>query len=227
MVVKMIDAVKENVPLSLILQAVKDDDFTFGNGILYDLCEKNKSHDQIPIVIAKVWLIGRSYAAAIERGRNNTDEISNDQFYRRAAEKIVKNKIDKLLSILNGFTSVTSENILSILSVFNKVENLFSGIAERGRISLTSKYLHFHFPKLFYIYDTRAKQGISKINKGYRVSGDILNGEIDIEEYERFFLKCFDLQEAIKAVHGGALEKKRHNKILTPRQLDRLLLEFQ
>ena len=45
-----------------------------GNEVLYELCTKHPRHAEIPAVIAKVWLIGRSYAAAIERRRNKADE---------------------------------------------------------------------------------------------------------------------------------------------------------
>jgi hypothetical protein len=211
---EMVDAVRNNVLLSYVEDAIEDDDFTFGNKILYDLCKEDRSHNDLQIVIAKIWLIGRGYAAAMERGRNNTDEINNDQFYQQAAKKIKKSEIHKWLSGLDGLASVASGNIFSILSVFSKVEKLFSDIAGRGRTSLASKYLHFHFPNLFYICDTRAKKGMSKINQGYRVVKERL--EIG-NEHEKFFHKCFDLQEVIRTVH---------NRILTPRQLDRLLLRF-
>jgi hypothetical protein len=38
-----------------------------GNDILYEMCEKYPGHDEDNEIIAKIWLIGRSYAAAIER----------------------------------------------------------------------------------------------------------------------------------------------------------------
>jgi hypothetical protein len=48
----------------------------FGNEILYSMCRQNPFHDKPEIVTAKVWLIGRSYAAAIERGRKKSKESS-------------------------------------------------------------------------------------------------------------------------------------------------------
>jgi hypothetical protein len=51
----------------------------FGNEVLYDLCKNNFDHKDSAKILSKVWLIGRSYSAAIER-RRNKDEI-NDDFY--------------------------------------------------------------------------------------------------------------------------------------------------
>ena len=38
-----------------------------GNKVLYDLCSSYPYHKTDEEIIAKIWLIGRSYAAAIER----------------------------------------------------------------------------------------------------------------------------------------------------------------
>jgi hypothetical protein len=40
-----------------------------GNQVLYSLCQAHPRHDHSDAIVAKVWLIGRSYAAAIERER--------------------------------------------------------------------------------------------------------------------------------------------------------------
>lgn len=47
------------------------DYWSFGNQILYDMCLKNPSHTNENVIIGKIWLIGRSYAAAIERIKEN------------------------------------------------------------------------------------------------------------------------------------------------------------
>ena len=45
-----------------------------GNEVLYSLCHDYPKHDRGDAIIAKIWLIGRSYAAAIER-RKNADPL--------------------------------------------------------------------------------------------------------------------------------------------------------
>jgi hypothetical protein len=44
-----------------------------GNQVLYSLCQDHPGHDHGDAIVAKVWLIGRSYAAAIERRKNAKD----------------------------------------------------------------------------------------------------------------------------------------------------------
>ena len=44
-----------------------DDYSGYGNKILYDMCATKPRHDDIDIIVGKIWLIGRSYSAAIER----------------------------------------------------------------------------------------------------------------------------------------------------------------
>lgn len=44
-----------------------------GNSVLYDMCRKYPNHGKEDEIIAKVWLIGCSYSAAIERRRNRQE----------------------------------------------------------------------------------------------------------------------------------------------------------
>ncbi|MCI0640696.1 MAG: hypothetical protein L0Y72_16605 [Gemmataceae bacterium] len=41
-----------------------------GNAALYDLCQEHPGHKKRDEIIAKIWLIGRSYSASIERRRH-------------------------------------------------------------------------------------------------------------------------------------------------------------
>lgn len=53
------------------VRAVLNDDAYFwhiGDEVLYDMCRKYPAHDREDVIAAKAWLIGRAYAAAIERG---------------------------------------------------------------------------------------------------------------------------------------------------------------
>ncbi len=64
-----------------------------GNQVLYDLCRAYPAHKRDEEIIAKIWLIGRSYAAAIER-RKDVDH-SSDNFYETiVVETIKKSSID-------------------------------------------------------------------------------------------------------------------------------------
>jgi hypothetical protein len=79
-----------------------DKAWKFGNQVLYDLCKSKPKHTDVDVIIAKCWLIGRTYAAALER-RKNRDGFEGDAFYVRSlAPKIRDEKIDSWLPSLNG-----------------------------------------------------------------------------------------------------------------------------
>jgi len=59
----------------LALNAQKGDGWKFGNDILYKLCQDFPKHDTSSQIVGKIWLIGRSYAAAIERRKTGVAEI--------------------------------------------------------------------------------------------------------------------------------------------------------
>lgn len=47
----------------------------YGNSVLYRMCEEEPEHKEIDVIVGKIWLIGRSYAAAIERRKNAVVEL--------------------------------------------------------------------------------------------------------------------------------------------------------
>jgi hypothetical protein len=189
-----------------------------GNGVLYDMCRKYPKHTNEAEVVAKVWLIGRSYAAAIERRRpNKREDFQGDDFYFEVvAPKIIDAKLDNTLASLAGLKKVTEENIGQILVVHAKVMNLFKEISGLEKRSLASKYLHFHFPDLFFIYDSRAVMGISKLNKitGHSTRSKFKDTD---NEYRKFCEKCLVVRDSVL---------KEFGEYLTPRQLDNLILSL-
>ena len=66
----------------------------FGNEVLYRLCADHSAHSEDHVIIAKMWLIGRAYASAVER-RPVKDGLSGDDFYiKRLAPSVRKSEID-------------------------------------------------------------------------------------------------------------------------------------
>ncbi|MCR4814840.1 MAG: hypothetical protein K5879_08465 [Lachnospiraceae bacterium] len=67
--------------------------------------------------------------------------------------------------------------------------------------SLASKYLHFHCPDKFFIYDSRAKTAIGKIVK--RPDREIRSGLEDYDaEYGDFVCRMLELQEYLDEKMG-------------------------
>lgn len=98
--------------------ARKNSRWEFGNNILYKMCEKNPLHNDADVLIGKIWLIGRSYAAAIERRKNADDYRGDDFYYDAVAPKMLEigDELDNRIESLKNNTSVIFDCIPEILS---------------------------------------------------------------------------------------------------------------
>ncbi|HDM8146185.1 TPA: hypothetical protein P0E33_005056 [Vibrio harveyi] len=193
-----------------VKQAMSPSEWDFANSILYKMCSEHPNHDPEK-AFAKIWLIGRTYSAAIER---RTDGTSYDDFYVEKVKPILaEHDIDSWFPALALYEEVTNENIEKIIFAHKLLVDIFHEISAQNKRSLASKYLHFHFPNLFYIYDSRAKSGI-KIYQDQIGHVNRFSNVCD-KEYELFFLKCHQLRKHIK---------NTYSLDLTPRQIDNLLL---
>ena len=194
--------------------------WTLGNQILYDLCENYPSHTDKEVIITKLWLIGRSYAAALERvkgKKNDNEDFYYDVFYPQFGEDKGK-KLKEIIEDLDGFDHISKENLNKILYSHKFLLNQFEKITDMKNRSLASKYLHFHCPNLFYIYDSRASKKISKyitLDKSDKLIIDDIN-KYD-HEYAIFVLKAFKLQSIVH---------EEHDRLLTPREIDNFLLGY-
>ena len=191
-------------------------DFHMGNQVLYDMCEKYPHHDNTDIIVSKIWLIGRSYAAAIERrpkSQSSKPEDNSDDFYYDVVAKIIKKKakrIDKLLDALKAADGDYKDNAEQVLKLHAYVVDVFYEISKLKKHSLAAKYLHFHCPDKILIYDSRARNAIRKIvqRPQYRFDG------YD-NEYADFYARVLELTDAIEATG-----EKRPD----PRTIDNFLL---
>jgi hypothetical protein len=183
-----------------------------GNRVLYDLCRTHPDHKSDDVIIAKVWLIGRSYAAQIER-RKNAREIGDDFYEKKVACAIRNSSIDLWITSLKKADGPGSPKTIE---VHKSLMELFRSIAGLGKRSLASKYLHFHRPDVFFIYDSRVRQSITKVFvPKLRRFPDIETGACD-PEYKDFVQRCMRLRNHISTSFGLTL---------TPRELDNLLIK--
>jgi len=190
----------------------------FGNAILYKLCKENFQHTTDDHILTKVLFIGRIYAAAVERRKNKSSDI-NDNFYTdTVAPTFRKSKLDDKLLELKLVMPDKIENIKSVLQTHYYLTKMLQKITALDKRSFSSKYLHFHFPDLFYIYDSRAVSALRQFTSQIPMDlKHILQFEnIDIE-YAKFYCKCFGLKREIKS---------QLNIELTNRQFDNLLIEI-
>ena len=199
----------------LIEQARQASPWDIGNEALYRLCREHPAHTNIAAIVAKVWLIGRSYAAAIERRLEKPANEENDNFYLgKVAPAIRDSNIDDWLTCARIASVNDSERTKVLLSVHNETTRLFKKISGLEKRSLASKYLHFHVPDLFFIYDARVTRAMSLLTS---IVGHASNAGSEADpEYGRFVEKCFRLKSHVHELSG---------QNLTCRQLDNLLLQ--
>lgn len=196
------------------INKTKTTPWDFGNKILYDLCQKNFYHKEVGKIISKVWLIGRSYSAAIERGRK--DVLINDNFYINKVAPAFKNsKIDKYLDQLKKYNQLTIDSLPSALEAHNYLTRLTSSITGKNKRSFSSKYLHFHLPNLFFIYDSRA---VSSLNYFVKKTPKPINFLLDSysadKDYAKFVCKCFVFRKEIMDKYDINLSIRHFDNIL-------------
>lgn len=189
--------------------------YDLGNKILYQLCSSHPKHDKDEEIIAKVWLIGRAYSVALERNKKK-DRETNDTFYIKDVVAVFRNSdLDDKIAELKSVDELNSDNIKKSLEIHAFLVKCISSITEQSNRSFCSKYLHFHFPNLFYIYDSNALSALRKLKIPTK---EFLITDEDIDkEYSQFSYRCLHLQKTIFENTGIRL---------SIRQLDNLLLEI-
>ena len=193
----------------------EDDPWYIGNQVLYDLCRRHPQHTVNAEIIAKIWLIGRAYSASIERGRGNAagSDLSNDRFYTEAVpDALRKSRLDEKLKALARLKDADESSIALGLGAHAHLVGLFHNLTSKSKRSLASKYLHFHLPNHFFIYDSRAASSIRSLGIPPRVIS--VPQEAD-RRYAQFVGAAIGVREHVLS---------RFGERLSPRQLDRVLL---
>ena len=198
-----------------VLRAMRASPWDFSNRVLYDLCRSNPAHDDERVVIAKMLLIGRTYSAAIERRKNKKQGADTDNFYVETVGPMLRrSKIDRWIAESRASRPGTQQALATMVKVHGLTTDLFWSISGLEKRALASKYLHFHVPRLFYIYDSRAAEAIREFSSELpRPSG---SGAGD-DEYRKFAERC---------QHLRGLCAQRFSLELRPRHIDNLLLGF-
>ena len=191
-------------------------DWNFSNEILYLMCRENFTHKQTDKIIGKTVLIGRTYAAAIERRKNKTKEEQNDNFYiDKVAPEFKKSKLDFHLNKLKLVSELNEKNIPEILKSHFYLTDLIKDLTDQNKRSFSSKYLHFHLPNLFFIYDTRAVKAIrllkTKLPSKYK---EQINSEKVDKEYVSFFYKCYTQKTDLENGFNRKISTRHFDNIL-------------
>jgi hypothetical protein len=196
------------ISLSVARKAIKDASWDVANEVLYALCRLHPNHDDEAVNIAKVWLIGRAYAAAIERG-SKSDYQGDDLYTKRVGPALKQCGMDKVLMPVRKLRRPDAKIVCKAHAA---IVVRFRRISKLNHPSLASKYLHFHCPGAVYIYDSRAVRAIGHLTKSGLTRKEL--GKVK-DGYPKFFARCEAFRKKLEAALG---------RRVTPRELDKVLL---
>jgi len=180
------------------------------NDALYKLCADNPRHQAPEAIIAKFWIIGRTYAAAIER-RRVTGDVRGDDFYtRKLVPLIKKSNIDARFAKLE---IDRANNAATNIEIHKWLMDCLSKIAGSNKRSLASKYLHFHFPNKFYIYDSRAVAALRQLMRGRRLPKRPAANKGD-RDYAGFYRRCELFRQELEERHKRKFSHREFDSIL-------------
>lgn len=205
------------LPSKEIIEICLTSTWDFGNKVLYDLCRNNFYHKDQEKILSKVWLIGRAYSAAIER-RRNKDEINDNFYIDKVVPEFIKSELDHYLAELKKYDSLTTDNLPIVLEAHYYLTQLTARLTDLEKRSFSSKYLHFHLPNLFFIYDSRVFGALRNfVNRVPNSMNYISNKEGIDKEYSKFACKSFVLWKDIS---------EQYQVHLTLRQFDNILIYY-
>jgi hypothetical protein len=187
-----------------------DDYSSYGNEVLYKMCQKEPLHQNIDIIKSKIWIIGRSYSAAVERKAGENFCIDS------LAKYIAKSKLDIHIKEIRQIKRSDINNISKILEAHKYFTNIFKKFTGIEKRSLASKYLHFHSPKSVFIYDSIASKKVREIITEHKLRFKLTRNFDD--EYEAFCYRCL--------FYRDNLLEKEYGGFATPRRLDMELLQY-
>ena len=198
--------------ISFIKEVKIDKTWQITNETLYKLCKKYPDHKISSEIIAKAIIIGRVYAASLERG-DSTGKKKGDEFYRTDVVNTFKDFFNKR-DVKNHLRKLrVGSNIETGCIIHSQFVETLKTLRSIQKNSFASKYLHFHFPKSFYILDSRVKKSISTIERYLTCRSRVKARNVPL--YARYVRRFEAVKQRIKEQTGITL---------SPRELDTLLI---
>lgn len=167
---------------------------------LYELCGMHRHHSRDELIADKLRMLVRLCA---ERG------IAIQDFSPEyVAHRLGRAQVDRWFG---GLATAEKLEIALLLEVHKRMMRLFDDLGDAEARSLASKYLHFHFPELFFVYDSRVEAAAMVLGDGD--CGFLALAEHD-PVYGRFYACARKLTDKMTPLVG---------RRLSPRELDRVL----
>jgi hypothetical protein len=198
------------------VKAARDDSgdlWTLSNNVLYKLCQDYPGNSNLQEVVTKVMIIGKTYSASIERRRTSSvPKIKGEDYYKQVASEIKTLALDAELGDMRSSEPSELKNIKSALRMHQRLVSAVEKFAKIRHRSFASKYLHFHAPNWFFIFDSIASGELKK--QVPRPHYDAALSGIGDDNYRAFVERAWELREKLV---------QQDPPRLTPRELDRLL----
>jgi hypothetical protein len=110
-----------------------------GREALRTLCAA--PHSEVNATISKLWLIGRSHSAALDRTHVGWEPGR----YQRTADKLRTIGLDRLLRAIRERAEAYDERHVELIeTTVEAVASVFWKTTQQWKVSLASKYLHYH-----------------------------------------------------------------------------------
>lgn len=167
---------------------------------LYELCFLHRQHFQDGIVADKLRMIARLCSEHGLEVAGFSPEYS--------AHRIGQSGIDSWFA---GLATAEHLEPALVFEIHKRVMSVFSELPVEQARSLASRYLHLHFPELFFVHDRRVNEAASQLSKGD--CGYLARAEHD-PVYGQFHSCCRKLTDRYALMAG---------RRLNPRELDRIL----
>lgn len=141
----------------------KPDLWNWSNEVLYRMCREEPKHTKLDVIAGKVRLIVGDSLPWVER-----EAGFRKGFYDEVIAPTLKDSaIDDWIDSLHSEARVTMENVAEVLRVHQFLADLsdFAG----SSVTIPSKYLHFHLPNAYFIWDSLSDEQIRKHLEGHDV----------------------------------------------------------
>ncbi|WP_298370626.1 hypothetical protein [Azospirillum sp.] len=191
----------------------------FGNDVLYRMCQERPKHELKGDVFSKIWLIGSSYSASLKRGANQDNPLEKVTDAMTSINNQNQNRVDCLIQSVSRINCLTTENIHISLAAHSKFLSILSEVIDLNRRSFASKYLHFHAPQAFFIFDSVVNKNIRSQLKEWGVHQNSFRISDNIKEFDETYSSY-----CLRAIYYR--DEIMRKPDATPREVDRALYGY-
>lgn len=167
--------------------------FIPANRMLYQFVKENPSNTDKAQIASKALIIGRSLSASAERRTPSEDDpvSGTANFYDLLGQTIANSMVGELLDMYDEDQELTCMLVGDVVKIHAFLCDAVTKVTEKDCSSFSSKYLHFHRPKLFPMMDSRARTALKWVADeqdwvfAYTTAGKSKNYRVYVDHFLR------------------------------------------